>query len=83
MAFDRTYLSRTSVGQGSGAPKLFTYRTTTDNKAAVGASGYFNGISDILEAGDFILVSASDGDQISSVAAVTNGVVTTLDVALA
>lgn len=83
MAFNRNSFATTSVGQGSSAPKLCTYRTTTDNKLTVGGSGYFDAVADKLEAGDFILVSASDGDQISSVAAVTNGVVTTLDIALA
>lgn len=84
MALDKTNLSSTSVAQGSNAPKLYTYRTTADNKAAVIASGYFNGVYERLEAGDFILVSASDGDLIVSVANVTTaGVVTTLSAALA
>lgn len=83
MSFDRSNFSTTSVGQGSNAPKLCTYRTTTDSKATVSASGYFNDVAALLEAGDFILVSASDGDQVTSVAAVSSGVVTTLKVALA
>lgn len=83
MAFDRTSFATSDLGMGSSAPKQNSYKTTTDNKAAVVASGYFNDIAEQLTAGDFIMVSASDGDAIVSVNAVTSGVVTTLSVALA
>lgn len=83
MAFDRTNYATSDIGQGSGAPKIGSYITGTDNKAAVVASGYFNGIADSVKAGDFILVDASDGPIVVAVAAVTAGVVTTLSVALA
>lgn len=83
MAFDKSQFATADLGMGSNAPKINSYRTSTDNKAAVIASGYFNDISKQLQAGDFIMVSASDGDVVASVAAVTSGVVTTLSIALA
>ena len=84
MALDKTQFATADLGMGSNAPKINSYRTSTDNKASVIASGYFNGVSTQLQAGDFILVSASDGDVVASVAAVSAaGVVTTLSIALA
>ena len=83
MAFNRDTFATADLGMGSNAPKINSYRTTSDNKAAVIASGYFNGVSSQLQAGDFILVSASDGDIVAAVAAVTSGVVTVTSVALA
>ena len=59
MAFERTKLSG-NLGAGSDAPNLFTYRSGTDAKAAVIASGYFNGATDVLKKGDIILATASD-----------------------
>lgn len=83
MAFNRDNFTRSSVGQGSNAPKVFSYRTADDNKLATGTSGYFDGVSDIVEAGDFILCTSSDGMEVVGIAAVTDGVVTTVSVALA
>lgn len=59
MAFNRTSLSG-NLGAGSSAPSLFTYGTSTDAKAAVIASGYFNDATDVLRKGDIILATASD-----------------------
>ena len=84
MSFSRANFATADLGMGSNAPKINSYRTTADNKAAVIASGYFNGVNKQLQAGDFILVSASDGDVVASVANVTTaGVVTTISIALA
>ena len=83
MAFDRTNFAIASTAQGSGAPKLFTYITSVDNKAATGASGYFNGVENMLSAGDFILCKSSDGAEVVNVAANTAGVITTTSVATA
>ena len=83
MAFDRDNFSSSNVAQGGGAPKVFTYRSSTDNKAATGASGYFNGVENLLTAGDFILCTSSDGPEVVAVAANTAGVITTLSIALA
>lgn len=83
MAFSRNEFAITTIAQGSNAPKLFTYRTTADNKAAVGGSGYFDEMSEQLRVGDFILTHASDGMEITAVAGNTAGVVTTVSAALA
>lgn len=83
MAFNRDNFSVSTVAQGSNAPKLHTYKTTADNKAAVIASGYFNDLSSFLKPGDFIFSDASDGPIVVGVNTNTSGVVTTLSVALA
>ena len=83
MAFNRDNFSSASVAQGGGAPKLFTYITGTDDKAATGASGYFNGVENMLTAGDFILCTSSDGAEVVGIAANTAGVITTISSALA
>jgi len=83
MGFDRANFSSSSVGQGSNAPKLCTYISGTDNKATTGASGYFDPVENLLEAGDFILCTSSDGAEVVGVAANTAGVITTISAALA
>lgn len=83
MAFDREFFAVGMQGQGSGAPKVHSYRTAADNKLAAIASGYFNGVNEFLEAGDFIMTSATDGDLVIAIAAVSAaGVVTVTSVAL-
>ena len=83
MAFDRTNFAWNDTAQGSGAPKCASYRTSDDNKAAVKASGYFNGLAGKLEVGDFIMVNASDGSLLAAVAGNTGTVVTVISIALA
>lgn len=83
MAFDRSNFSTSNVAQGSAAPKICSYKTTTDNKAAVVASGYFNDVSEFIKLGDFILVDASDGPIVVGINTNSSSVVTTLSVALA
>lgn len=83
MAFDKDNFTFSSIGQGSNAPKVCSYRTTADTKLTVGGSGYFNDLADRLEVGDFILVDASDGMQVSGVASNDGTTVTTIDIALA
>jgi len=83
MAFDRDNFSYSSIAQGSAAPKVHSYGSTVDNKAAIGASGYFNDLVDQLKVGDFIMTSASDGMEVTGVATNTGTVVTTISVALA
>ena len=79
MAFERTKLSG-NLGAGSDAPKLFTYKSA-DNKAAIIASGYFNGATDILDKGDIILATGSDATvalavtSVKGAATVTTGYV--------
>jgi len=62
-------------GSGAGM-KLWSY-TTTDNRAAVKASGYFNDAAGLVSANDLIYVNSSDVNFQAVVAAVTAGVVTT------
>lgn len=72
-------------GAASKAPRVHSY-TTPDDRATVGASGYFNNLAKttegpLVEAGDFVLVRAvTGGTPISFVAVIdtiTSGVVTT------
>lgn len=57
MALNRTKLQRVGP-QNSTAPTVFTY-ATTDALTDVDGSGYFNGAADILQVGDWLLVSSS------------------------
>jgi hypothetical protein len=57
MAYDRTKLQRVGP-QNSNAPTVWTYGTT-DALTTVDGSGYFNDAADILQVGDWILVSSS------------------------
>lgn len=83
MAFVRANFATTSLGVGSAAPKVSSYITADDNKAAVIASGYFNSLADMVNPGDFIFVSATDGDLLASVNTNNGTTVTTLSIALA
>jgi hypothetical protein len=74
MAFDITKLENHS---GSGpAPKLWTYDSGTDNRAAVKGAGYFNSAANLLTVGDRIMIHASDTDFDCHVSAISAGVVT-------
>ena len=57
MAFSRSTLQRVGP-QNSGAPTLFMY-ATSDALTTVDGAGYFNDAADILQVGDWILVSSS------------------------
>jgi len=57
MALTRATLQRVGP-QNSGAPTVWTY-ATADALTAVDAAGYFNGAADLLQVGDWILVSSS------------------------
>lgn len=62
-------------GSGAGM-KMWSY-TTTDNKAAVKASGYFNDAAGLLSANDLVYINSSDINFQVVIAAITAGVVTT------
>ena len=64
------------ASKSGNAPSVYSYLTSSDNKAAVAASGYFNAIEGLITTGDFILNKASDGGQLL-VATNTAGVITT------
>jgi hypothetical protein len=57
MSYSRAGLQRLGP-QNSGAPAVFSY-ATTDALTTVDGSGYFNDAADILQVGDWILVSSS------------------------
>lgn len=82
MAFSATEFLPLSSMANSNAPRHWTY-TTTDTKATVVASGYFNNVSDTVQVGDLIWsVDASGGTQTFTLVFVDGitgaGVVTTL-----
>jgi hypothetical protein len=76
MAFDRKNLSG-NMGAGSGAPKLFTYGTSADAKAAIIASGYFNDATDVLSKGDIILAYGTDATVALTVTSATGAATVT------
>jgi hypothetical protein len=57
MAYARNGLQRVGP-QNSAAPTIWAYGTT-DALTTVDASGYFDDAADVLQAGDWILVSSS------------------------
>ena len=57
MALDASKLMRVGP-QNSNAPTIWTY-STSDALTAVDAAGYFNGVADRLQIGDWILVSST------------------------
>lgn len=84
MAFEKKQVGPTGGQSLRGkAPQLFAYKTS-DALAAVKASGYFNEMADMVEAGDIFIVStvssgAATGCYILAVAGVSAaGVVTTV-----
>lgn len=56
--------------------QLYLVTSSTDNLAAMVASGYLNAIAGKLNVRDIILLSATDSPSIVQVAAITAGVVT-------
>jgi hypothetical protein len=62
-------------GSGSG-PKLWSYDSGSDNRAAVKGSNYFNDAANMLSVGDRIAVHATDFDFDCHVSAISAGVVT-------
>lgn len=58
MAFTRDTFQK-AAGAGGNAPNIHTYRSN-DTAAVIDASGYFNGIADILKIGDLIYAHCDD-----------------------
>ena len=67
MALVATQVSLLVGANGFG----FWHYRTSDAKAVVHAANYFNGIASQLNAGDFICVNASDGNEITSVTSIS------------
>ena len=60
MAFDRTLMANSSMGAGNAAPKMFSYKGSTNTKAEVIADSFFDDVADILAVDDIIVASTSD-----------------------
>lgn len=80
MAFNRKNFAASSIGAGSGAPKLYTY-ITADTKAATIAADYFLLATDVLNVGDTIIAVTDTGTTAVTyalyVVAATSATVTT------
>lgn len=48
-------------GELVGAPRLFTYRSSTDTLAQIQDPSYFDGTDEIIATGDVIIINGSDG----------------------
>ena len=59
MAFDRTLFSG-NVSAGSSAPKVYTYKGSTNTKAEVIADSFFDSVAAQLAVDDAIIASTSD-----------------------
>ncbi len=69
------------VGPGGSAPRIWTY-TTPDTIADANTTGYFNGASDVLTAGDLIyLVTSTGGTAVSVLAQVLTNAAGVVDIA--
>lgn len=66
------------AGANNGGPRIWSY-TTSDAKATVDTSGYFNTMSADLIVGDMILAKVSDGYGVFVVVSNSGGVVDTGD----
>ena len=75
MAYSRKNLSG-SIGGGSGAPLLYTFRDTGSSKATMDVDDYFLDLNDILVVGDGIFAHGSDGACLFAVTAVSSTTVT-------
>lgn len=60
--FKREYLGG-NLGAGGGSFNLFTYNNGGDDMDTITAAGYFNDAADVLEAGDVLYVTASQGQR--------------------
>lgn len=76
MAF--TIKNLQNLGGSGDAPKIWTY-STTDAKADIEGTGYFNTAADLLSVNDAIYVACSDANLFKHVSAISAGVVTVAD----
>lgn len=74
MAFNIRNLQNLS-GSGAG-PKMFTYISATDNRAAVQGAGYFNPAATQFTVGDLLWIKSSDVAFFAQVSAISAGAVT-------
>lgn len=76
MAFSQTNWATVGASKSGHSPAVYSFSSSTDNKAAVRASGYFDSVEGLITTGDFILCYASDGGQVLTTTN-TAGVITT------
>jgi hypothetical protein len=76
MAFAQANWSTVGASKSGNSPAIYSYKSATDNKAAIAASGYFNTVEALITTGDWIYTYGSDGGQ-TLVATNTAGVITT------
>lgn len=81
MSFElRRLAAGASHESGGFSPVMFTYRSTSDNLAAIAASGYFDEAQGLITTGDAVLIDATDGSRLSRLVN-TAGVITTVTIA--
>ena len=78
MAFDRTLFANNGMGAGNAAPKIFSYKGSTNTKAEVIADSFFDTVYQVLAVDDQIFASTSDtAPVLLYVVSITAGVVVT------
>ena len=65
MAFDKSKWSRMTTSANSAIPTMWGY-STTDAKAAVDSSGYFNDVAGQVQVGDIIMANTSTGGTLAA-----------------
>lgn len=76
MAFVLASFDKLSAEGTSAVPKIWGYRSASDNTATIEAANYFDSVIDKLAVGDMIYVNASDANHILAVTSVTTHVTT-------
>lgn len=76
MAFAQANWATVAASKAGSAPSIYSYKSATDNKAAIAGSGYFNSVEGLITTGDLIYTYGSDGGQMLA-ATNTSGVITT------
>lgn len=83
MAFASTGLVSASNQQNDSLPRVYTYSTSADNKAAVLAANYWAATPQRLKVGDWILCQCSNGGLVVYVTAASTSASTVTTVATA
>ena len=74
MAFEIRNFDKLSLSVTGNAPVGATYGSLTDNLVTIKASGYFNGVKEVLAINDFIMTKAADSQVFLVVTAITPNV---------
>lgn len=76
MAFSLDNFDKLSQEGLTTVPKIWGYRSASDNTATIEAANYFDSVIDKLAVGDMIVVNASDANHLLMVTSVTTHVTT-------